>query len=141
MNHIYYPGVGPVTFVRKEIKTISGVDTNFLLFSCKRTGMKIMLPEKDALKGRRKLASKKEAKAVQDLLNTEPKSFSRKPNWNQRYRQYTTMINDGTLTDTATVLQELRSLKLSKELSFGERKMMQACEYLIQDELEIVLNS
>lgn len=143
MKHLYYPGVGPVEFVKNEVKTILGKKTKFLLFKDVRTGMTIMLPEKDILKGRRKLATKKEALVVKKMISGEPVVSDHtltRINWNQRYRKYQSLINDGSLTDIATVLQDLKAVAQSKELSFGEKKMKGLCEELITTELEIVLN-
>ena len=44
--------------------------------------------------------------------------------WNRRYREYMEKIKTGSVFEIAEVLRDLQRLKGDKELSFGERKML-----------------
>jgi CarD family transcriptional regulator len=57
--------------------------------------------------------------------------------WNRRYREYTEKIKTGSVLEIATVLRDLFVLKGDKELSFGERKMLDTARNLLVKELSI----
>ena len=57
--------------------------------------------------------------------------------WNRRYREYTEKIKTGSVLEIAKVLRDLFVLKGDKELSFGERKMLDTARNLLVKELAI----
>ena len=57
--------------------------------------------------------------------------------WNRRYREYTEKIKTGSVLEIAKVLRDLFVLKGDKELSFGERKMLDTARNLLVKELSI----
>jgi CarD family transcriptional regulator len=57
--------------------------------------------------------------------------------WNRRYREYMEKIKTGSLYEVAEVLRDLYLLKVDKELSFGERKMLDTAQSLLLKELSI----
>jgi CarD family transcriptional regulator len=69
-------------------------------------------------------------------------------NWNRRYREYSDKLKTGALTDCRDVLKELLLISGEKELSFGERRLLEqsmnfiAAEiaYVLQDQQESVQN-
>ena len=54
-----------------------------------------------------------------------------------RYREYTEKIKTGSVLEIAKVLRDLFVLKGDKELSFGERKMLDTARNLLVKELAI----
>src|SRR4030065_492095 len=60
--------------------------------------------------------------------------------WNRRYREYMEKINTGSIYGIAEVLRDLYLLKEEKELSFGERKIMDTAKNLLVKELAIARN-
>jgi CarD family transcriptional regulator len=57
--------------------------------------------------------------------------------WNRRYREYMEKINTGSIYEIAEVLRDLHLLRVEKELSFGERKIMDMAKNLLVKELAI----
>jgi CarD family transcriptional regulator len=57
--------------------------------------------------------------------------------WNRRYRDYMEKIKTGSVYEVAEVLRDLYLLKVDKDLSFGERKMLDTAESLLLKELSI----
>ena len=55
--------------------------------------------------------------------------------WNRRYREYMEKIKTGSLFDVAEVFRDLFRLKLTKDLSFGERKLYDTAQVLLVKEL------
>ncbi len=60
--------------------------------------------------------------------------------WNRRYKEYMERIKSGSIFEVAMVLKELYSLRVWKELSFGEKKMFEISRNLIKKELSISLD-
>ena len=58
-------------------------------------------------------------------------------NWNRRYRDYMEKIKTGSVFEVAAVLRDLSLLKSDKELSFGERKMLDTARSLLVKEISI----
>ncbi|MDZ7762681.1 MAG: CarD family transcriptional regulator [Desulfovermiculus sp.] len=60
-------------------------------------------------------------------------------NWNRRYREYSEKLKTGQLEDVAYVLKELILISQDKDLSFGERRLMEQAMALITMELAYAL--
>jgi CarD family transcriptional regulator len=61
--------------------------------------------------------------------------------WNRRYREYMEKIKTGSLYDVAEVYRDLSLLKLTKDLSFGERKLYDTAQTLLVTELSTARNT
>ena len=57
--------------------------------------------------------------------------------WNRRYREYMEKIRTGSVYEIAEVLRNLYVLKHNKDLSFGERKMLDTAKSLLVKELSL----
>jgi CarD family transcriptional regulator len=57
--------------------------------------------------------------------------------WNRRYREYTDKIKTGSVFEVAEVYRDLLMLKVEKELSFGERKMLDTARNLLVKEISL----
>ena len=57
--------------------------------------------------------------------------------WNRRYRDYMDKIKTGSVFEVAVVLRDLFLLKEDKELSYGERKMLDTAKNLLVKELSL----
>ena len=57
--------------------------------------------------------------------------------WNRRYREYMEKIKTGSVFEIAEVLRDLYLLKFDKDLSFGERKMLDTARNLLIKELSL----
>ncbi len=60
--------------------------------------------------------------------------------WNRRYREYMEKIKTGSVFEIAEVLRDLYLLKSDKDLSFGERKMLDTARSLLIKELSLAKN-
>ena len=57
--------------------------------------------------------------------------------WNRRYREYMEKIKTGSVFEIAEVMRDLSVLRATKDLSFGERKMLDTARGLLIKELAI----
>jgi CarD family transcriptional regulator len=98
-------------------------------------GMTIMVPT-DNKEGIRELVTNHEVEDVYTLLADHDVKVDNST-WNRRHRDYLAKVKTGSLLEIADVLRSLFLLKVSKKLSFGERKMMDQCKELIVKEIAI----
>ena len=132
-----YPGHGVGRILSIETKEILGNKQTFYSVQILETGMKIMIP-KDNVKsvGLRPIISKEEASKVLGILKERDVKIDNQT-WNRRYREYMEKIKTGSVYEIAEVLRDLFVLKVDKELSFGERKMLDTARTLLLKELTL----
>jgi CarD family transcriptional regulator len=68
-------------------------------------------------------------------MKTKKETLNDNQTWNRRYREYMDKIKTGSLYDVAEVFRDLSLLKLTKDLSFGERKLYDTAQVLLVKEL------
>jgi CarD family transcriptional regulator len=133
-----YPahGVGEVTGI--ERRAIGGNDVKtFYILKILDSGMKIMVPTDNADQvGLRQVISKKQAEEVFTILRAPEVAVDTQP-WNRRYREYMEMLKSGSPFEVAKVLRDLYRLKFDKDLSFGERRLLDTARSLLVKELAI----
>ena len=132
-----YPahGVGEITAIQK--RAIGGRERAFYILKIVENGMKIMVPTETASStGLRSVISKKEADAVVDIMKSDDVAVKTQP-WNRRYREYMEMLKSGSPTEVAKVLRDLFRLKSDKDLSFGERRLLDTAKALLVTELAL----
>lgn len=132
-----YPahGVGEVKGI--ESREISGSKQLFYVLQILDSGMKIMVPTGNVnAVGLREIISEDEVKAVYSILKEKEVVFDNQT-WNRRYREYMDKIKTGSVYEIAEVYRDLSLLKQDKELSFGERKMLDTAKSLLIKELAL----
>ena len=132
-----YPVHGVAEVVALEQRDIGGSKTPVYILKIIDTGLKIMVPTTNAGSvGLRDLITSKEVKEVYSILKSRdvPRDTQ---TWNRRYREYMEKIKTGSVFEIAEVLRDLCVLRMTKELSFGERKMLDTARNLLVKELAI----
>lgn len=86
--------------------------------------------------GLRPIISQDEADKVVGILKEREVKIDNQT-WNRRYREYMEKIKTGSVYEIAEVLRDLFVLKVDKELSFGERKMLDTARTLLFKELSL----
>jgi CarD family transcriptional regulator len=123
--------------VALEQRDIGGGTTPVYILKILETGMKIMVPTINAGSvGLRDLITSKQVKEVISILKSRdvPRDTQ---TWNRRYREYMEKIKTGSVFEIAEVMRDLCVLRLTKELSFGERKMLDTARGLLTKELAL----
>jgi CarD family transcriptional regulator, regulator of rRNA transcription len=132
-----YPVHGVAEVVALEQRDIGGSKTPVYILKIIDTGMKIMVPTINAGSvGLRDLITSKQVKEVFSILKERdiPRDTQ---TWNRRYREYMEKIKTGSVFEIAEVLRDLCVLRTTKELSFGERKMLETSRGLLIKELAL----
>jgi CarD family transcriptional regulator len=136
-DNAVYPGHGVGKVISIDTKEILGQKKTFYSVQILETGMKIMVPLDNAKSvGLRPIISKEEASKVIDILKQTNVKVDNQT-WNRRYRDYMEKIKTGSVYEIASVLRDLFVLKVDKELSFGERKMLDTARGLLMKELTL----
>jgi len=132
-----YPGQGVGEVLGIEHKEIAGQRQSFYVLKILENNMKIMIPiNKVGSVGLRDIISEEEVAEVYSILKTKAVAVD-STTWNRRYREYMEKIKTGSVFEIAAVLRDLYLLKYDKDLSFGERKMLDTARSLLVKELAI----
>lgn len=132
-----YPAHGVAEIVGLETKEIGGNKQTFYILKILETGMKIMIPTRNVgAVGLREIISEKDVKEVYSILKQKEIAVEGQT-WNRRYREYMDKIKTGSVFEVAEVMRDLCLLRNNKDLSFGERKMLDMARQLLVKELAI----
>ena len=137
-----YPahGVGEIQAI--ESRVINGEKHDFYIMKVLENGMVIMIPIRNVESvGLRDIISKKDVPRVYDVMKSRKDGLPDNQTWNRRYREYMDKIKTGSLYDVAEVFRDLSLLKLTKDLSFGERKLYDTAQVLLVRELSTAKNT
>ena len=138
-----YPahGVGRIEAIEQRV--INGETHDFYIMKILENNMVIMIPTSNVNSvGLRDIIDKDEIPNVYDVMkNTEKESTAESQTWNRRYREYMDKIKTGSLYDVAEVFRDLSILKITKDLSFGERKLYDTAHILLVKELSTAKNT
>ena len=134
-DYVVCPGHGVGQISDIEERSLGGQSKKFFIIQIVSNGMKVMIPE-DKPEGIRDLVDICEIEEVFVLLKEHDVKVDQST-WNRRYRDYMNKIKTGSLLEIADVLRSLFLLKHSKNLSFGEKKMMDLCKDLLIKEISL----
>ncbi len=136
-----YPAHGVAEVVGIETREISSSRLTFYILKILDNGMKIMIPTRNASAvGLRELIREDEVDEVFAILKSRDVAVEGQT-WNRRYREYMEKIKTGSVFEIAEVLRDLQRLKGDKELSFGERKMLDTARTLLVKEIAVATKS
>ena len=132
-----YPSHGVGVIERIETRQISGCAQDFYIMRILENDMIIMIPTKNVENvGLRELIRQKEVPKLYSILKKK-KTMMDNQTWNRRFREYTEKIKTGSVYEVAEVYRDLLTLKIEKELSFGERKMLDTARNLLVKEISL----
>ena len=137
-----YPahGVGRINSI--ESKIVNGEEHDFYMMKIIENEMTIMIPTWNVEQvGLRDVIAEKDIFKVYDVMKKREESSGDTQTWNRRYREYMEKIKTGSLYDVAEVYRDLSLLKLTKDLSFGERKLYDTAQTLLVMELSTARNT
>lgn len=136
-DKIVYPGhgVGEIEGIRTTV--LGGQEHHIYNIKILDSGMKVMVPVSQATAvGLRKIVDKKAIDEVFSILKDRDFKIDTQT-WNRRFREYSQKIKTGSVFEIAIVLRDLLVLSADKELSFGEKKMLDMAESLLVSEIAI----
>jgi len=132
-----YPAHGVGLIERIESQEISGCRQDFYVMRILDNGMIIMIPTSNVENvGLREIIEHAEVSKLYSILEKRDVPIDNQT-WNRRYREYMDKIKTGSVFEVAEVYRDLLILKVEKDLSFGERKMLDTARNLLVKEISL----
>ena len=132
-----YPAHGVGVIEKIETQEISGLQQDFYVMRILENDMIIMIPTNNVNNvGLREIIAQQEVPKLYSILKKRDIAIDNQT-WNRRYREYTDKIKTGSVFEVAEVYRDLLMLKVEKELSFGERKMLDTARNLLVKEISL----
>jgi len=135
-----YPAHGVGVIERIETKEISGRSQDFYVMRILDSDMIVMIPINNAKNvGLRDLIPESEVPKLYSILKKRNNNVKKmdKRTWNKRYREHMEKIKTGSIYDVAEVYRDLTILGRKKELSFGEKKLLNTAKSLLVKEISL----
>jgi CarD family transcriptional regulator len=135
-----YPAHGVGVIERVESQEISGSRQDFYVMRILDNDMIIMIPTQNVSNvGLREIIGQNEVPKLYSILKKRDVVIDNQT-WNRRYREYMDKIKTGSVYEVAEVYRDLLILKVEKDLSFGERKMLDTARSLLVKEISLAKN-
>jgi len=132
-----YPAHGVGIIETIETQEVSGCRQDFYIIRILDNNMKIMVPIQNVENvGLREIIGHKEVSKLYSILKKRDIVIDNQT-WNRRYREYMDKIKTGSVFEVAEVYRDLLMLKEEKDLSFGERKMLDTARALLVKEISL----
>ena len=132
-----YPAHGVGKIEKIESQEISGCRQDFYVMRILDNDMIIMIPTGNVSNvGLRDIIGRTEVTKLYSILKKRDVTLDNQT-WNRRYREYMEKIKTGSVFEVAEVYRDLLILKLEKDLSFGERKMLDTARNLLVKEISL----
>lgn len=136
-DKVVYPGHGVGEISSVQSRSIAGSSQQIYEITLVNSGMKIMVPLVQAhTVGLRKVVDKRTVAKVYEILKKRDFKMDTQT-WNRRFREYNQKIKTGSVYEIAEVLRDLSVLSADKELSFGEKKMLDTAQSLLVSEIAV----
>ena len=140
---VVYPGHGVAHITRTIEKKITGHVMTFYELKFVHKDVTILVPTQSVhVVGIRPLSTTEHISDVFKVLSEParkiaPCEFSAS-NWNKRNKEYQLKLRTGNLKELLEIYRDLRFVEEQKELSFGEKNILQQTELLLAEEISLV---
>lgn len=140
---VVYPGHGVALIQGIIEKRIDNKVVTFYELKLLNKGMTILTPTANtAAVGLRPLSSGQEIDDIfKEFMKPARKSRNEQVmpiNWNRRNKEYQSKLRTGSLAGISEIYHDLLSIAQYKELSFGEKNLLQQTEGLLVEEISAV---
>lgn len=143
LEKVVYPGHGVARINRIITKLIGGQEASFYELIFLNKDMTILVPtiNADAV-GLRCLSSHDIVKDVFAILMEPTRRIGNcefsASSWNKRNKEYQLKLKNGDLRELSLMYRDLHYIAQQKELSFGEKSLLQQIELLLVEEISLV---
>ena len=140
---VVYPGHGVAKIQRIMKKIIGGSEASFYELAFLNKDMTVLVPTDRAdTVGLRSLSSHEHVLGVFSYLTQIPDDTANleftPANWSKRNKEYQTKLKNGDLKELCEIYKDLHMISGYKELSFGEKNLLQQIESLLVEEISLV---
>ncbi len=139
---VVYPGHGVAKINQIVEKKIAGNKVSFFELRFLNKDMTILVPvQTSSSVGIRRLSSHENIDAIFKLLAKPVSKVAREltaSNWNKRNKEYQCKLRTGNIQEIGEIYRDLKYIAAKKELSFGEKNLLQQTETLLVEEISLV---
>ncbi|NCO51573.1 MAG: CarD family transcriptional regulator [Deltaproteobacteria bacterium] len=136
-----YPTQGVGVIEQIETREFSGQSQSFYILRIVDSDMTIMVPTSNVKNvGLRGLIDQKNIPSVFEVLGA-PANRGKIASWSRRQRDYQDKLKSGDLHEVAEVLRELYLISDNKDLSYGEKKVLEQARRLLVTEVALAQGS
>jgi CarD family transcriptional regulator len=137
-EHVVYPHHGAGVVVNKELKTLLGVEREYLTIKILHNDMTVLVPAENADRaGLRRVISEETVEEVLGVLREDGTKMPK--NWNRRFKYNRDKIKTGDVFELAEVVRNLALRDMDKGLSTGEKQMFAKAKKILASELMYAL--
>ncbi len=137
-DKVVYPAQGVGIVEKVEEMTVMGISSKFLTVRILENNAVIRVPVNKAEKvGMRRVIDDSSVEEILDILHQEtPTSDTKeKVSWTVRHREYGEKLKSGDIKEVAEVFRDLMLLRFVKDLSFGERRLLENAQQFLAGEI------
>jgi len=140
---VVYPGHGVAKINNIIDKLVGGQISSFyeLKFINKEMTVLVPISNTDSI-GLRPLSSTNRIDDIFKMLAEPAKKLKNYElmanNWNKRNKEYQLKLRTGNLEEISEIYRDLKHISREKELSFGEKNLLNQTEHLLAEEISIV---
>lgn len=139
---VVYPGHGVAQICRIIERNVSGSVVRFFELEFFSKKMTILVPVNSLSEaGVRKLSSPETINDTFAMLSEpqlKPTHETVATNWNKRNKEYQCKIRTGSIKEICKIYKDLMHIAAMKELSFGEKLLLEQTEFLLIEEISMV---
>jgi CarD family transcriptional regulator len=139
---VVYAGHGVAKISRIIEKKVAGATTSFFELKFVNKDMTVLIPTTNlSAVGVRRLSSHAAVHDVFKMLSQPVECAQHElttTNWNKRSKEYQCKLRTGSLSEISKIYRDLNHIATQKELSFGEKNLLQQTEALLVEEISIV---
>lgn len=145
-DKVVYPGHGVAYIAQVVEKIIGGIKTTYYELHFINKEATILVPTLNAQSvGMRHLSNEGSLPDVFNVLKQPAKVINNyneftASNWNKRNKRYQLQFRTGKLIELSEIYRDLRFIETQKELSFGEKNLLNQAESLLVEEISLVKN-
>ncbi|HSW73689.1 MAG TPA: CarD family transcriptional regulator [Candidatus Limnocylindria bacterium] len=139
---VVYPGHGVAKINRIVEKKVGDSITRFFELEFLNKDMTILVPMHGLTSvGIRRLSSNDSINEIFRLLSEPANKIPYEltaSNWNKRNKEYQGKIRTGNIGEICKIYRDLKNIAIYKELSFGEKNLLNQTEGLLVEEIALV---
>lgn len=144
-DRVVYPGYGVARISAIVTKSVGVESVDFFELKFLNKDMTVLVPTtKLESVGIRPLSALKKINTAFQVLAEPAREIPpyelTASNWNKRNKEYQNKIRRGDLIELSEIYRDLKHISHQKELSFGEKALLQQTEMLLVEEIAIVEN-
>lgn len=132
-----YPGQGVARIEEFCEQEIGGQIREFMVLRKLEDDSRILIPRENVAEvGLRAVVGRQGTERIWEILRMRTRRRRASGvTWSRQFREYQDKLRSGTIFEVAEVLRDLMRLQSVKELSFGERRVMDSAHSLLAQEL------